>query len=522
MGKQRSGATSRRSTHRRALSIAGRAACVVMAVLPPATGALAADVGRAVPPPPTATVTDAASATVPVGETQMAFLLQLARDSAQGDRGVPLEAIREQIARAVVTHPEALAARATQQAANEATKEIGAAALPQIDTRLDAARRDNQASYYLGVPARRYGQGSVGINLRQSVYDFGAIDAAVGVGRERETAVTARAENRVGDLALRAIQAWLEVYRSRMRLELARLNAQALETSVSFLRQRYELGAGLVSDIWRAQSRQADARAGVAAAQARVRTAESTYREVFRETAPAVLQMPRSPPLDIAGLTADPGAVVREFPAVRSAEAARRAAERDVDATERRTLPQIALELNALRRDVTGPDPAGNDLSATIVLRYNFYTGGADTARIGQADARATEAAEQARNISLQVERALEQALADEENSAALLAARREEVTLAASSLQAVRELFASRRGSLLDVLSAQESLNAAGLGLVDAQVEQALARWRVAYFTPAFWPLVGLSGWGAPPAPAAPPASPEPALAPPAMPEAP
>ena len=34
-------------------------------------------------------------------------------------------------------------------------------------------------------------------------------------------------------------------------------------------------------------------------------------------------EMPRSPPLDVAGLAADPGAAVREFPAVRSAEAAR-------------------------------------------------------------------------------------------------------------------------------------------------------------------------------------------------------
>ncbi len=427
------------------------------------------------------------------GETQMAFLLQLARESAQPSRAIPLEVFRERVSRAVLTHPEALAARATQQAAGEATREAEAAGRPQIDTRIDAAKRDTQASRYLGIPARSYGQASIGLNLRQSVYDFGAIDAAVGVGREREVAVAARSENRVGDLALRAIQAWHEVVRSRLRLELARLNVQALETSVSFLKQRYELGAGLVSDTWRAQSRLADARATVAGSQARVRAAESTYREVYREAPPSPIELPMLPPLDRAALAVDPTAAVRDFPAVRSAEAARRAAEQEIDAAERRNLPQVALELNALRRDVTGGDPAGNDVSATLVLRYNFYTGGADTARIGQAGYRAAEAAEQARTVGLQVERALEQALADEDNSAALLTARREEVSLAAASLQAVRELFANRRGSLLDVLSAQEGLNAAGVGLVDAQVDQALQRWRVLYFTPAFWPLVGL-----------------------------
>ena len=44
-----------------------------------------------------------------------------------------------------------------------------------------------------------------------------------------------------------------------------------------------------------------------------------------------------------------------------------------------------------------------------------------------------------------------------------------------------------------LDLLSAQEVLQSAGLGLIDAQVEQALARWRVLYFSAAFGPTLGL-----------------------------
>ena len=75
------------------------------------------------------------------GETQTVFLLKLAAEAAQAERGLPLEALRERVSRAVLTHPETLAARATQQAAGEATRELGAAALPQIDTRLDAAHR---------------------------------------------------------------------------------------------------------------------------------------------------------------------------------------------------------------------------------------------------------------------------------------------------------------------------------------------------------------------------------------------
>ena len=392
----------------------------------------------------------------------------------------------------------ALAAKATVQATEQATREIAAAGLPQIDTRLDVAQRDTQSSVYLGIPARRYGQASAGLNLRQNVFDFGAIGTATAAGRDREAAAVARAQSRRYDLALKAIQARLHVCRSRLRLELARLNVQALAASVGYLQQRYELGAGLLSDTWRARARLAEASAGLTAAQAALGSSEALYVEVFREP-PGALELPALAPLDRVMLAANAPALVNDFPTVRSAEAARKAAAGEADASERRNLPQVSLELNALRRGINGYEPSSdeapaNDLSATLVLRYSFYTGGASTARVEQLGYRAVEAGEQVRAASLQVERALAQAMADDEQSAALLEARREEVQLAAQSLRAVRELFASRRGSLLDVLSAQEELNRAGIGLVDAQVDQLFARWRVLYFTPAFWPMAGVA----------------------------
>ena len=63
-------------------------------------------------------------------------------------------------------------------------------------------------------------------------------------------------------------------------------------------------------------------------------------------------------------------------------------------------------------------------------MRYNFYTGGGDTARTAQAGYRVSEATEQVRSISLQVERALEQALAEQAQRGTILQrARRRRVT---------------------------------------------------------------------------------------------
>ena len=424
------------------------------------------------------------------GEPQMLYLLDMVKEIERPGRGTPLPVTRERIVRAVLVHPEVAAVNATQRSAQAATREAQAGWLPSIGATVEAANRRADANPRLNVPEYRYGTESVALNLRQLVFDFGATKASVAASREREAAVAARVDNRKADLALRAVQAWLDVYRSRRLLTLALLNVQAREAMVSFLRQRQELGGGPGSDVLRAQSRLAEARAAIAASQARMQSSAAVYRELFGMDPERELDIPALPEFDGATIAAAAADAAREFPAVRSAAAAQRAAEFDRDALQARTLPQVGLEVNVLRRDLVGSGKASNEYNAALVLRYSFYSGGADTARDSQAAERVVEASEQTRGVMLQVERSLAQAIAEDATTRAVLAARRDGVVLAVDSMRAVREHFAARRGSLLDMLTAQETVNAAGVALVDAEVDQVLDRWRVLYFSTALTPL--------------------------------
>ena len=51
---------------------------------------------------------------------------------------------------------------------------------------------------------------------------------------------------------------------------------------------------------------------------------------------------------------------------------------------------------------------------------------------------------------------------------------------MAAVALEAVREQFVFRRGTLLDLLRAQEELYAAGRDLIDGIVDESLVRYRL------------------------------------------
>ena len=129
-----------------------------------------------------------------------------------------------------------------------------------------------------------------------------------------------------------------------------------------------------------------------------------------------------------------------------------------------------------------GTGTPGNDTIAGFNLRYDIYTGGALGAREAQALSRVRQAEEDYRSAVRGFERFADEVRADARSAEGLVAARIDAVDLAAQSLRAVREQFAFRRGTLLDLLTAQEVLQGAGRDLIDAYAQQVLASYRLLY----------------------------------------
>jgi adhesin transport system outer membrane protein len=429
---------------------------------------------------PASVRTDPASA----GERQAGWLLRAAEpvDPAltQADR----QALRLRIAQALATHPEWRAASAAALGARAAQRETEAGGRPQLSLDAETGRRHGDASTLQNTTARTYGTGSVGLTLRQQVFDFGALDAQVEASAAFAEGVELRAAGRRADLALRAVQATLEQARSQRQLTLTQLLLDAREELARDLEERHRLGGGTISDVWRARSRVAEARGSLAQAQARDASNAAAYQELLGQAPPAELPILRPEPLDATALANAPAAVVTDFPTLQASLAAVRTAEAERQANQARERPRIELELGAQRRDLIGSLRPGTDWQAGLQLRHSFYSGGADRAREAQALARVDEASEQLRGTRWQLERALLQALADERSGDAVLAARHDALRLAVDALRGVREQFLNRRGSLLDLMNAQDTLHSAGLSWLEADVARAGAQWRLAYLS--------------------------------------
>ena len=169
---------------------------------------------------------------------------------------------------------------------------------------------------------------------------------------------------------------------------------------------------------------------------------------------------------------------------VKMNQAARNAAQFDLKSQIAKGLPSLNVEISNSRRDMGLPEPnvPGNDRSVLLVVRHNFYTGGAETARENQYKERLVQAEEDLVSAKREAQRVYDQAEQEVNTADMLKKSRLNAAKLSANSLRMIREQFAYRRGSLLDLLTAQETLNSAGKDLIDAQIDSAQAKFKLLY----------------------------------------
>ncbi len=399
--------------------------------------------------------------------------------STQG-RAAFIQAVRV----AVATHPAIGAANADVAAQEAVSREAYAGFLPTISGSGDVGYRSYGTNATTASSVQKSRAPSVGLTLRQLVFDFGATSSAYDASLARQSQSQAELAAARGDYTMRAIAAYIDVLRMRSHNTLAEQNVTARLTLLDQVRERARSGGGSEAEVTRAEGRHIEAQANAATVANRLSAAESQFAEIFGREAPALMPMPLDPQVKNADKPLPE--LLRAYAPAQSRQSARDAAEREADALKSRALPRVNLELSHSRREWDGMSVGrtGSDTTAVLALRYDFYTGGADKARAEAAAYRAGRAALEFELVRRQFERNLAQARADVASTASIQEARIRSATGAVRSMEAVNEQFQFNRGSLLDAIKTQEELYAAGKDMVDAVADRFLAKYRLLFYT--------------------------------------
>lgn len=387
-------------------------------------------------------------------------------------------AFRATISAALARSPQRSEAEALRDEAEAAQGEAYSRYFPTVDlqlTNFQTIARDFSNDPQNIIERSRARQRTDAIaNVSVTLLDFGATAARFDAAAARVDAALAGIDDASDRTALRAISAWYNVFAYRALVALSGGFVASQGELRAAIAERVAQGVAAEGDIARAESYGAAAETRLARYRRLLESAEAQYRELVGTRPPA--EIARAPDIALPALTQESvEAAALDLPQVRIAEAQARAAEREATAARRDRLPQLTAGIDAGRYGVFETE-RDFDIRARFTLRQRFF-GGIDqraegaAARARAADARAASVREEARrdaSIAFSDISSLDtQVRAQEAN---YIAARRSRDVLA--------ERFRLARGSLFDLLAAEDTLFETATAYLLAVSERDTARY--------------------------------------------
>ena len=417
-----------------------------------------------------------------LGETFIDTVFKQLPSSKRMAKTMPYDEFKLRIKEAIDASPDiAVVSNLAQQ--SKSTKSLALSSLlPQVTGTSDSGKRTIRNPWY---DSKYVQDGSnFGVTVSQLVFDFGAGVFGLKAGNARLKAAEELLVSKRSEQALKSIYAFIELERAREQYALAVQNAQSRLELIRLVRDRFALGGGTKPDVIRAESRYAEALSSVAMAGSKVSGAEANYRELFASNPDSVVLGPDHE-FAIEGLVKSAEELAGTYPGLLQLARLKDATSEESRAAIAKTLPSFSLVYSNTSQGhfVANVTPASTT-SMVLQMSVPLYDGGAGKARKDDAALKAQQSALEFEVGMRSFEKTLSQSQAEVRSNEEILTSRSVSVRSAIASMRAVREQFAFNKGTLLDLISVQDSLYQAGKDMIDATADRNLARYRLAHLT--------------------------------------
>ncbi|MEK6637805.1 MAG: TolC family protein [Pseudomonadota bacterium] len=362
------------------------------------------------------------------------------------------------MAAALERHPAIDEAKAGADEAEAARDLARAGQLPSGDVSFSSARtlaRDfsNDPNNIIERSRRKQRTDAIA-SIQQPLFDFGASALRTSAAKARINAAAARVDATTDEIGLRSVASWYDVFAFRALAQLGESFAADQAKLGEAVEARIAQGLSPRSDRARVTSFMASANSQRARIRRSLAGAEARFVELFGVAPPADLR--RAPYPNLPSLSRD-AAELRAANAaiVRAADADATAGQREAKAALADILPTITAGIDAGRYGVLETDN-DYDIRARLTLRYRLFGGG--DARAEQFAARARSGQARASRVREEARRDAAIAWADVNALTDQLGALRSSYVAGRQSRDTIAERFRIARGSLFDVLAAEQS----------------------------------------------------------------
>jgi len=399
--------------------------------------------------------------------------------------------LKESIVEAINTNPivqERLKNyRATQQDLNIANSEY----YPKLDLSASVGRNwggdlkdSNDGDYRHQVVDQNYGNYETQLKLTQNLFDgFGTTNKV----DYQESRILAAAYNYIeksNDIAFKMTNAYLNVLRSYELLQTARENVQINEDIFNKVKDLYDAGLTTDSEVKKIESALSLARSNLTVQKNNTRDKEFNFRRVLGRM-PIVSEMvkpemntPMPESLERAAIYSvnhNPSLLVSQYN-IKGAQSLWKQHEKEF-------YPTIDLEVSQTYNDVETTNTFDNPddrFKARLVLNYNLFNGGSDSAEVQKDISKINQEIDIKRDLKRQVIEGLDLSWNAYKMIGLQLVDLREYSKYSEKTLELYKEEYDLGRRSLLDLLSSQNDVINSRSQIITAEYDQLFAKYRI------------------------------------------
>jgi len=284
------------------------------------------------------------------------------------------------------------------------------------------------------------------------------------------------------NIALDAVQAYLDVLKQQKLYELASVNVTSHENILAQIRELNDSGVGRRSQLQQTEGRVARAHASLIAQQNNLQDALTQFHEVLgRYTQASQLIEPEMPIRPAISLDELIDLALENHPGLRVANFNITAAQSDYQRSKSNNYPQLDLRLaKEVGSDINGLNGDTDELSLVLNLSYNFYRGGADSATRHKKISVVHEQQQFAARTRRQVINTLRLAWVADQSLSRQLRFLKTHIEKSHETVLSYREEFFIGQRDLVDLLDAESELNAAKNQHTEAYYQALAARYRI------------------------------------------
>ena len=390
--------------------------------------------------------------------------------------------LTEAVDQTIKTNPDILIDANRKLSVDEAVKQAKGGYYPKVNLNLGIGREWSENASTRPNPGgdATLWRRESGLTLSQLIFDGNATSSEVDRQKSRLNSASYKVMGTSEQIALKAIESYLNVLRREELLKLAQDNLAAHDRTFGQIKLRSDTGVGRKADLEQAQARLSLSEANVSSAEANLREAYIAYNRVVGSMPNALVK-----PQIVEGLpaTVDEALTValENHPILRSALADINAAQAQRSAAESLMRPRVNLELGtSWNHNEDGVNFKNNDAYAMVRLRYNLFNGGADLARISEASVQTQEAIE----VMHRTQRQVEDSLRLSWNAWLTAQDRMPKLKMTVEAAERTRDAYIKQFGigqrTLLDLLDSENELYIGRSNYVEAQYIDLFSRYRM------------------------------------------